>query len=226
MKTLLTQIAALNLVCVASVLGAELDQSQPALDPALIPFGIGGQSEQVLAQVVTAGRSGSLTAIGLPVAGVGTLIVQIQGINGGVPNGTVFASQAILGSSLPDFITDPTGFRQLELATPVDFSAGDRFAIVLKALTPSTDSFGFLSGPSGNPYAGGDGFFDSRPNAVGVWVALGDFGGFDLPFQTYVTSVPEPGILALLMQAGLITGILRAPQAKLSAMRFKIPVSN
>ena len=68
-------------------------------------------------------------------------------------------------------------------------TSGDQFAIVLYStgLTP-TQNCAVFQGPVGNPYAGGNMYFDSRPNAVGVWVCQCDFAGsaFDLPFLTYM----------------------------------------
>ena len=73
------------------------------------------------------------------------------------------------------------------LTTPVALAAGDQFAIILNStgLTP-TSACGIFQGPAGDPYPRGNMYFDSRPNAVGVWVCQCDFAGsaFDLPFIT------------------------------------------
>lgn len=209
MKLFCACLSSVALLGVPFANGAVLDQSQTVLGPGSGPLGIGGSSFQRLAQVVTSGASGSLTAIGLPVAGSGTLRLQIEGVSDGIPNGVVLATQNFPGSSFPDFLADPTGFRHLDLSSPVGFTAGDRFAIVLSALNPPTDSFGLLSGPLGDPYQGGNGFFESRPNVIGKWTPLGDFGRFDLPFQTYVTPVPEPGALGLVVLAGCVAVTMR-----------------
>ena len=159
-----------------------VDQQQPTIDATVGGLAIGGASEQALAQVVTAGISGSLAAVGLPVAcDSGALTVEIQRVTGDVPDGVVWTSEVIPAASLPSFYPAPPSFRNIAFTTQVFFAAGVRFAIVLR----SSGQCGFFQGPPGNPYAGGDGFFDARPNPPG-WVRLGDFGPADLPFQTLV----------------------------------------
>ena len=214
MKTLLVPVITSGLLCFTSAFGSiYLDQSQPIVDTTVGANTIGGSSDQLLAQVVTAGMSGWLASVGLPVAGSGTLILQIERVNGGIPDGTVLTSQAISGSNLPDFLSDPTGFRRLDLSAPVSFSAGDQFAIVLSVLNAGTDDFSLLQGPLGDPYQGGAALFNSRPNPAGIWAPLGDFGRSDLPFQTYVTPVPEPGVFGLIVLAGFVPWSLRLTRA-------------
>lgn len=204
MKTYLLILGLFNVLAIPAAQTAVLDQSQSMVDTTTGTLAIGGSSDQKLAQVVTAGLAGSLTGIGLPVAGSGTLLLQIEGVSGGLPNGVTLTSQTVAGSGLPGFLTDPIGFRHVDFSNPYFFSPGDHFAIVLSVLNPSTDSFGLLSGPLENPYPGGDAYFDSRPNAPGVWVHMGDFGRADLPFQTFVQPVPEPAPLVLGIAAGLL----------------------
>jgi hypothetical protein len=161
-----------------------VDQQQPTIDtsPGVGNLAIGGGSEQILAQVVTAGVSGLLGEVRFPVAcAAGALVVEIQGVASGEPDGVVQASQTVSAASLPSFFADPTGFRKIVFSSPASVTAGSKFAIVLKNVTGSC---GLLQGPVGNPYVGGEAFFDSRPNAVGVWVLLG--ARHDLPFQTIV----------------------------------------
>lgn len=164
-----------------TVVDGSVDQSQPLIDNTVGGLGIGGASEQKLAQVVTPAISGTLTETRFPVAcSTGDLIVEIQGVAGGLPNGVVLTSQAISAKSLPSFFPDPPSFRSLVFSAPVFFSAGNPFAIVLR----SDGACGLFQGPIGDPYPGGDGFFDARPNTPGVWVPLGTRS--DLPFQTVV----------------------------------------
>jgi hypothetical protein len=166
----------------SSALGPIIDQQQPVIDSTVGGLAIGGQSDQILAQVVTSGIPGSLEAVGLPVAcSSGSLTVEIQRVTGDVPDGFVWISEMIPAESLPSFYPAPPSFRNTAFTTPVFFPAGVRFAIVLS----SSGQCGIFQGPPGNPYAGGDGFFDSRPNPHG-WVRLGEFGQADLPFQTLV----------------------------------------
>jgi uncharacterized repeat protein (TIGR01451 family) len=162
--------------------GAGIDQQQPLIDSTVGGLAIGGASEQLLAQVVTPGISGSLTQVRLPVAcdSGSDLIVEIQEVAASVPNGVVLTSQTISGTNLPSFFPAPPSFRSLVFSAPVLLPAGSPFAIVLR----SAGACGVFRGPIGDPYPGGDGFFDARPNAPGVWVPLGTRS--DLPFQTFV----------------------------------------
>lgn len=157
-----------------------LDQEQPLIDTSIGAAVI--DSKEMLAQVVTAGVTGILTEVRFPVGcESGDLIVEIQEVTEGIPNGVVLTSQTIPGKS----ILDPWSFSSLVFSAPVFFSAGSPFAIVLR-------SAGFCSvrsGPRGDPYPGGDAFFNSLVNNS-RWVPLGDFGGSDLPFQTLVVPVP------------------------------------
>ena len=164
-----------------------LDQSQPVIDTSVGGLAIGGSSQQKLAQVVTAGISGSLTEVRFPIAcDAGDLIIEIQDVTTGKPNGVVLTSETIPGSSLPSFFPTPgvVSFRSFVLSTPVSFSAGSQFAIVLT----SPGACGIFRGPVGDSYLGGNSFFDALPNTPGLWVCICDFAGdrFDLPFQTLV----------------------------------------
>lgn len=159
-----------------------VDQQQPTINTAVGGFFIGGTSGQTLAQVVTTGIPGSLTAVRLPVAcSSGNLTVEIQRVTTDTPDGVVWASAVIPAASLPPFYPSPPDFRTISFSTPIFFSVSARFAIVLA----SSGECGIFQGPAGNPYPGGDGFFDARPNPFG-WVRLGEFGPADLPFQTLV----------------------------------------
>jgi PASTA domain len=157
-----------------------LDQWQPVFGSTL-SLGIGGgpRSDQKLGQVVTAGIAGRVSAVGLVVAcdGGSGLLLQIQEapLQGA---SQVLSSHVVTGIG-PDF---PTAFRTYALATPVFMARGSKFAIVLH----STGSCGMRPGPDGDPYPGGQGYFDARPNPPG-WLCLCSFPGFwDLPFQTFV----------------------------------------
>ena len=91
-------------------------------------------------------------------------------------------TKRVQASRLP---TSPsTTFAEIRLPGGMRFSAGDRFAIVLRN---ETGSCGLLVGQSGiGGYAGGEAFFDARPNPPG-WVPFADFVGVDpadLPFVT------------------------------------------
>lgn len=155
-----------------------IDQ-QSALEPMQGTFAIGGSSEQILAQVVTTGITGPLVGINVPVVGSGDLLVEIQGVTGAEPDGSILLSQIFPGPG-PGSDT----FVSFMFSTPISFSDGDLFAIVLS----STGFLGMSMAPSGDTYIGGSAFFDSRPNQVGEWVPLGNPN--DLAFQTVVSTLP------------------------------------
>ena len=165
------------------------DQQQPVIDITVGGLTIGGGSEQKLAQVVTPRISGVLREVKFPVAcSSGDLIVEIQGVAESTPNGVVLTSETSPGSSL---ISPDPSFRSLSFSKPISFAAGSSFAIVLR----STGSCSVFQGPLGDPYSGGAGFFDARPNPPG-WLFLTDRR--DLPFQTGVeTSLIGPPTLTL-----------------------------
>jgi hypothetical protein len=181
-KTCLAVVVTVLTTMVQGVSGTPvIDQEQPLIDGSVGGLAIGGASEQKLAQVVTAGASGPLTEVRFPLScDSGDLIVEIQGTTAGKPNGVVLTSETIPASSLP-FIG--VVFRSLAFSTPVSFTSGDVFAIVLR----STGACGVFRGPVGDSYLGGNAFFDALPNPPG-WVCICDFAGdrFDLPFQTLV----------------------------------------
>jgi hypothetical protein len=172
-----------------------IDQQQPVIDTSVGGMTIGGASAQKLAQTVTAGISGFLTEVRFPVScdAGSNLVVEIQGLTAaGTPNGTTLTSQTFPGSGLPPFPPAPPSFRSLAFSTPVSFSAGDRFAIVLK----SAGTCVVFRGPVGDPYAGGNLYFDvSNPSN---WVCQCSVAGerFDLPFQTLVESVCAPPVIS------------------------------
>jgi len=160
-----------------------VDQQQIVLDPN--PFGtlaIGGDSEQKLAQVITVGKTGSLVEVRFPL-GCGPdaiLRTEVQGVTDGLPNGRVIALQSTAGSILswPEI-----GFvNSIIFTNPAYVVAGSEIALVLSA---TRNSCGMWPGPVGNPYPGGDAYYDSRPNVPGVWVPM-SYGRQDLVFQTIV----------------------------------------
>src|SRR5262245_10914510 len=189
-----------------------IDQQQPTIDATAGGVAIGGNSQQKLAQVVTQGVTGLLTEVRFPVAcDSGDLVVEIQGVQADRPNGVVLSSQTVPGATLPAFFPSPPSFRALALSTPVSLSAGDRFAVVLS----SAGACGMFRGPIGDPYLGGNSFFDSRPNPAGLWVCDCEFAGspFDLPFQTLVESRPSSLSVAIDIQPGSDPNILRLRSA-------------
>jgi hypothetical protein len=164
------------------------------------PLAIGSaNSEQKLAQTVTATSSGMITRVRFPLAcqATATLIVEIQGVTADQPNGSVLASQSFAGSTLPGPLT--ATFRDLAFSSPASVTTGSQFAIVLSE--PSNNDQNtcvVLPGPAGDPYLPGHAFFDARPNAPGwVRVSLGSATApDDLPFQVIVEPVVPGAQLA------------------------------
>jgi hypothetical protein len=170
---------------------AKVDQEQPDVDWTVGGLAIGGQSEQRLAQTVTARRSGLLSFVRLPI-GCGDpadeVEVSIQGVGSdGLPNGSTLTSKTVPGSALPPPAPGFPAFRTVRLPSPVAVSSGFRFAIVL---TPAgLPACGILQGPVGDPYLRGTGFYAGTDPTFGDsgWIPLAPgVPRADLPFQTIV----------------------------------------
>jgi hypothetical protein len=138
----------------------------------------GTNSDQKVAQVVTAGIAGKLVEVRLAVnCTPGSAIsVEIQGVTAaGAPDGNTMSSLSFQPGALPA----DGSLRAIPLTTPVSLAIGTLFAIV--ATGPPTDSCTIFFGPAGDTYPGGKSFFDARPNPPGWAEVNGDF-----PFQTVV----------------------------------------
>ncbi len=166
-----------------------LDQQETQIDLGTGGLNIGGGSQQQLAQVVTAGFTGNLTEIRMPVSCTtnADLIVTIQGVTGGKPNGSVGSTQTYPAATLPIATIPLVAFRSLPLSTPVSLSGGEQFAIVLSSTGASATQNCLISqGPSNPPpfdaYPGGAAFAMQGSTA---WGQL----GLDLPFQTFMAPV-------------------------------------
>ncbi len=167
------------------------DQAQPVVNTGGFPLAIGGASQQKLAQVVTPGRTGSLTRVSFPVSCQTTarLVVEIRGVaEGGEPDElTLLASQSFAGSSFPGPNTG--AFQDLVFTQPASVVASAPYAIVLQTDQEFSGGCSVLPGPAGDPYLGGHAFFDARPNPAGVWVRLNldnSANADDLPFKAFV----------------------------------------
>jgi hypothetical protein len=182
---------------------AVIDQEQPEIDLEAEWLLITDQQE--VAQTVTAGISGFLTEVRFPV-GLGLdagaskgqhqspLVIEIQGVSEeGQPNGVVrgWASFEELPDCLDlhdDEVIILWCWRRFVFPEPVRFSAGEQFAIVLRAfVSPFVDarSYTIPPGPMNvDSYPGGNGYV--RSSSAGEWGCLCDGSGFDLPFQTFV----------------------------------------
>lgn len=175
------------------LLGAEaaaaerVDQAQTSLDAARGFLGIGGESEQKLAQTFTAGLTGDLVALRLPIIGCarGDLVIEIRIAGpGGTPDGPLLgvtridpALAPVSGAALHDF----------RLAAPVRIRASAQYAFVLR-MEPEPAAFcSYAHSPVGpDLYARGALFHDTRPNPPG-WIPSASTGGeSDLAFETVV----------------------------------------
>lgn len=168
-----------------------LDQQQSTIDTTVGGLAIGATSLQKLGQGVTAGATGDLVQIDLPVACSGTadLIIEVTDVTtSGAPGSTVSSSTTIPGSTLPSFGSGTVTFRPLVLATSVPVTSGSGFAFVLRSNgATANDNCGVFRGPLGDSYTGGDLYFDALPNPSG-WVRTCSFANerCDLPFRTWV----------------------------------------
>ena len=157
----------------------DVDQEQAIDHSAGGTEAIGGASQQKLAQVVTVRESGDLVGVRLPIACTyGMLTLEIRDLANGVPGANVLASASINATTLASFAPTLGAYPLLRLESPPSFGAGDQLAIALQ--TPYSCSM--EEGPTGDPYPGGDAFYEALPNAPG-WTPLGN-PRYDLPFQT------------------------------------------
>lgn len=161
--------------------GASIDQSQPTADgSAAFTFAIGGPSAQILAQVFTAGVTGRLRELEMPVGcAAGTLVVEIRDAVAGLPSATVLRSESFAATSLPQVVAS---FVPLRFRPSPDLNAGSEYAFVLRN---QTGSCGILPGPVGDPYAGGNSYFFDPATSQWISLSLGN-GREDLPFFTYM----------------------------------------
>jgi hypothetical protein len=158
-----------------------MDQMQAVIDSTVGGLAIGGESDQRLAQTVTAGIDGRLTALMLPIAcESGRLVVEIRDVIGGEPGPTVLSRGTFPATRIPNL--GPT-FQMVPIRGSVNLTAGDQFAIVLD--NPS-GSCGIFRGPVGDSYPGGQGLFEALPNPPG-WIPFSETEDrLDLPFITVV----------------------------------------
>lgn len=156
------------------------DQMQPSVDITVGGLAIGDTSEEQLAQTVTVGLDGWLEGVFLPIGGCdsGRLIIEIRTLDGDSPSDVVLRRRRFNAADVPQ--VGPV-FRLFRMGGWLSFSAGDRFAIVLRN---PTGSCGIFQGPEGDSYAGGQGFFQALPNPPG-WVPFSATETrLDLPFMT------------------------------------------
>jgi hypothetical protein len=167
-----------------------LDQEQPSIatDAAAV-IGVGPPSGQRIAQVFTAGRTGLLSYVTIPIIcdPRATLVVRIEGVDRDRPSGLVLAGEAISGMQISgaDFGGGVYAFRSIHLSNAPMVFAGVRYALVLSADSPGCS---VAQSPIGDTYGFGDGYYEIESEGL-FWAELG--ARRDLPFQTFV-EIPLP----------------------------------
>jgi hypothetical protein len=179
---------------VAQTAGAStpvVDQSQPVIDVNAVTF-MGGTLHTSDAQIVTAGLTGPLTEVRLPIYcdGAGaTLVVRIEGVGPDGPDGNVLASQTFDGSTLPFYSTWPTSvpLRSFAFSDPPLIQAGTQFAIVLDNTGPeaSSDCAIFVAGLTNVNFYPGGGYCYRDDTFIPYGYHWGCFAD-DFPFATVV----------------------------------------
>lgn len=177
-----------------SAAAATLDQEQPIINAGGNTWALGGYYEQKLAQVVTVGLAGRLAEVRFPLVcatSPADVVIRIEGVVAGQPSGDIFATAVRPVTDFPSFGGLPPEFRSIVIDEPVEFVAGDQFAITLE----TEGDCALFTGPVGESYPGGNSYFDSRPNPPG-WVCNCEFASspWDLPFQTLVDGATTVGI--------------------------------
>lgn len=156
------------------------DQQQPVIDINAGGLVVGGPYGQFLAQVFTVGKRTPLTGVQIPISCdsdfYGVIIVEIQGVTDGLPNGIIEGSRTI--PTAPFYFAPPI-FHSLNLSPPVShLMVGQQYAIVLQ----TTGTCTVFQGPEGNPYSGGSAYYKDLLNSSWQPIGLRD----DLPFVTLV----------------------------------------
>ena len=175
-------IALASFVAVAmNVANAQtIDQQQPLINEAAGFVGIGGNSDQKLAQTFTVGRSGRLIALDLPFAcGGATPTIELRRQSGGRPEGALLR---VINPAPGDISPVYEGFQRLYFSSGVNVTSGDELAFTIRV---EEGNCNYAASPAGDTYADGQGFFDSRPNPPG-WLAFKAVPNVydDLPFRT------------------------------------------
>lgn len=182
-KTLIAIAAATGLLTSTAHAGIVADQEQLMIDASAGFLGVGGDSEQKLAQTFTVGADGELVGLRLPIAGCGRgdLLLEIRELDGGRPEGRLLRAVTIPGDEVQ---VSYEGFQDFFFPMGLDVTAGDRLAFTVQ--TVGEDSYcSYATAPVGDLYPSGEGYFDSRPNPPG-WVSWKEFptDPQDLAFAT------------------------------------------
>jgi Bacterial Ig-like domain len=167
-----------------SVAAGQLDQQQTNVES-----GIGLDATYPMAQAFTAGSSGSLDAVSVHAARVGTteagdMLLSIQSLDeAGRPSGTVLGSGSAPIESFN--ASPPNSWVDVDLARPAQVRAGEGYALVATTenTTPTGSSFYSWSMAFDDPYPGGD----AHDRNGGEWAVRTDAGvPVDFAFKTFV----------------------------------------
>ena len=192
----------------AAIAAGTLDQEQASFGSSKALIGTEETGQDVRqGQTFTAGASGSLDQVDLPIRATGDpgvpLLVEIRAIGGDGYPSTVLSSTSVPQSSVPVCTAvgcdddSPSGdfgtfsFVTISLSTPVVVSAGSQYAIVLSATGASYDIRGDMIDRTTNRYEWAGVSYEfgyAAGKGVGFRTDLGWIdSNADRAFRTYVT---------------------------------------
>lgn len=144
------------------------------------------------AQTFQAGLSGELSTVKLYAFRVGSpsnLIVEIQGVSGGKPDGNILASEEILATSIP--LPPSAGEITINFSSPTSIVSGTSYSIVVHQKgdggTYNVDYYSFY-GASTDLYVNGNYYWSV--NSGSSWTNSGQ-ETFDFYFKTYVETATQ-----------------------------------
>lgn len=142
----------------------------------------------------------------------------------GLPSSTLLGSYSIAPENISGPRLTPPTLVSVDLSSAnIQVSSGQKFAIVLSSELPAPAfpnpliaTYGFVT--VGQDYAGGEAWYKYSNNS---WAAQ----NFDFGFQTYVSPIPEPSVLALFFASSFLLLWLRSHRMRrgvLNSLRLSI----